>query len=324
MENLSKLGESGIIALFSGQEIRDPVLKGVGDDCAVIKGAKGEVLLLTTDLLIEGVHFVRRYGTAEQLGAKALAVNLSDIAAMGGSPEACLLALALPRCTDESWLLAFRDGFVKTAEKYGCQIVGGDTCGSTSVISVTVTVIGKILKELLLWRTGAEPGDDIWISGIPGLSMLGMLILEKGEAKEMTRYRQAVEQHLCPIPEIELGCKLASGRLATSCIDTSDGIAMDLGRLCEVNNVGAVLEERAMPLPEVPQGFEYDPMHLALHGGEDYGLLFTAHPSNRERLVETGSDLHRIGVIDGGVKGVWLLEDDGSYKTVTPSGFSHF
>ena len=326
MPDLSRLGEAGIISLFDSGAVGHPVIRGIGDDCAAVRLGNGELQLLTTDLLVEGVHFRRACGSPDRLGAKALAVSLSDIAAMGGTAQACLLALSLPPELDESWLRAFRDGFTKTAEQYGCPIVGGDTCAGAGLVTIAVTVIGRSADAEILWRAGAADGDDIWIGGTPGLAALGLRILEAGGAGGSGGHvaaAEAVERHLSPVPQLELGRELAAGGLATSCIDTSDGIAIDLGHLCTASGLGAVLEENAIPLPSVPPDRDDDPLELALHGGEDYLLLFTANPGNRERLP-AGRELHRIGRMVKSKKVVELSRTDGSRRKVTPGGYAHF
>ncbi len=323
MSDLSRLGEAGIISLFDSGAVDDPVIRGIGDDCAVVRLSNGELQLLTTDLIVEGVHFRRAFGSPSQLGAKALAVNLSDIAAMGGTPQACLLALSLPPELDESWLLAFRDGFTNTAAKYGCQIVGGDTCAGAGPVTVAVTVTGRVSAAQILWRSGAADGDDIWICGTPGLAALGLRILEAGGAGDHGAVAEEVERHLSPVPQIELGRELATGGLATSCIDTSDGIAIDLGHLCAANGLGAVLEENSIPLPSVPANRDDDPLELALQGGEDYLLLFTANLDNRDRLRAMPA-LHRIGKMLKSKTGIELSRKDGTRQEITPNGYAHF
>ena len=320
MSDISQLGEDGIISLFANVDTRDPVIKGIGDDCAVLRLNENELLLWTTDLLVEDVHFKRDVGTPKQLGMKSLAVNLSDIAAMGGTPTACLLALSLPKDLDQIWVNDFRDGFMEMASRFRCQLVGGDTCRSTDRITISVSVVGKVLSNEVIWRTGARDGDDIWVSGIPGYSELGLRVLKDGG-----EHLVAVVHHLCPEPQCELGRRLAESSAATSCIDTSDGLAVDLTRICELNNLGAVLEESLIPSLFIPEQRDDDPLELALYGGEDYGLLFTAKPDQRTKLKDL-TDLHRIGRMDSSITGIMLSRADGTNEPIQPYGrsFSHF
>jgi thiamine-monophosphate kinase len=323
MSDLTSLGEAGIIDLFSKGKIHKPVIKGIGDDCAVVGRVEDALLLLTTDLLLEGVHFDRRYCQPEKLGSKSLSVNLSDIAAMGGEPLACLLAVSLPSRTRQSRLTAFRDGFMQTAARYDCQIIGGDTCGSASKTSIAVTVLGRVGDREIMWRTGAREGDDVWVSGTPGLSALGLFILRSGMKKLQPSFAEAVEKHLNPEPRLALGRMLARESLVTSCIDTSDGIAVDLGHICELNGLGAVIEESALPQMEVPRGLTKEHLHWALNGGEDYELLFTAAPADRVRITKIGG-LSRIGRMVSRVEGFVLLRKDGGREKIEAKGFSHF
>lgn len=323
MEDLSDLGEEGIIELFNSGRFSTPIVKGIGDDCAVIGSFKGKLLLWTIDLLVERIHFNRAFGTPRQLGAKSLAVNLSDIAAMGGEPISALIGLSLPSNLKKQWLMQFREGLQECADRYHCQIVGGDTCGSSEDILISITVIGQVEKNEILMRSGPSAGDDIWISGFPGLSAFGLEILQGGGFGDESLKSKAIARHLEPTPMISLGRALASGNLATSCIDTSDGIALDLNRICKINNVGALIDEQEIPLPDVSLKQEPHWMELALHGGEDYQLLFTAAPAVSSKLARLGN-LSRIGTITTGKTGVKIKRLDGSITDLSAKGYSHF
>jgi thiamine-monophosphate kinase len=323
MPDIRKLGEQGIIDLFKVSRAQPPITKSIGDDCAAIRLPGGKLLLWTTDMLIEGIHFERRFGTPKQLGAKSLAVNLSDIAAMGGRPIACLLALSLPHDLEQNWISEFRDGFTSLAERHGCPLIGGDTCGGREEIAISVTVLGEVPEDQVLWRSGAHDGDDIWVSGIPGTSALGLRILADGGDIISDEARIAVNKHLDPEPRLEPAEDLAESGQVTACIDTSDGIAVDLGHLCGESHLGALLEESLLPLPAIPPGREDDPLELALQGGEDYELLFTAAPAARV-IFEKVRDLHRIGKMDESSNGVFMQRSDGGRERITPRGFSHF
>ena len=324
MSDLGALGESAIIELLSTACKDDQILKSIGDDCAALRCKEDRLLLWTTDMLIEEVHFLRGH-PARKLGQKALNVNLSDIAAMGGKPLACLLSISLPARLEQSWLRSFRDGFLASAAQYSCPLIGGDTCASRGGIGMSITVLGTSNEERTLWRAGAKDGDDIWISGVAGRSALGLKALQ-AHPKEHRAVRDAVEHHLCPQPRLKLASSLADGFLATCCIDTSDGIAIDLGHICRANNVGAVLELDRLPLAQIPDGLQLSALELALHGGEDYELLFCADKANRQRIEAIG-EVSRIGRIDKGVDGILLQSPDGSTAGMLEagqSGFSHF
>ncbi|HUX07638.1 MAG TPA: thiamine-phosphate kinase [Acidobacteriota bacterium] len=323
MSDIRKLGEQGIIDLFRSDLTGNLIVKSIGDDCAVIKQPDGKLLLWTTDMLVEGVHFERGFGSPYDLGYKSLAVNLSDIAAMGGEPVACLLCLSLPRTLPEQWICNFRNGFTDICEKYGCPLIGGDTCGSNGSITISVTVMGTVPESQVLLRDAANEGDDIWISAVPGVSALGLKILSDKSDSSSAVAEAAVGRHLRPEPCLSLGRKLAAERLANACIDTSDGLVIDLGHVGEASKLGAMIYEKWIPLPEMPADQDDDPFRLALHGGEDYGLLFTSHPDNRAAL-ETAGGLFRIGNMVTALERIQLVRSDGTVEHLIPAGFSHF
>jgi thiamine-monophosphate kinase len=323
MSDLGRLGEDGIIDLFASGGVRPPVVKGIGDDCAVIGTLNGELLLWTADLLMEDVHFRMKTIDAGSLGFKSLAVNLSDIAAMGGSPVAGLLSLSLPSSVGEKWLREFRDGFMRCGAEFDCQIIGGDTCASPDRVGIYVTVIGTAPEEDILMRSGQIDGHDIWISGTPGLSDLGLRLLTEGIETGDENSAAAVSAHLTPQPRLALGKRLARAHLASSCIDTSDGLVRDLGRICGLNRVGAEIHEETLPLPRAIGGFEAPLLECALHGGEDYQLLFTA-PTGKRADISAIGDVTRIGSIGSDVDGIVLVRADGEREELLPEGFSHF
>jgi thiamine-monophosphate kinase len=319
--DLAGLGEDRIIELFSGGTVRPPVITAIGDDCAVIGPYEGLVFLWTADMLIEGVHFIRSEIPPEDLGYKSLCVNLSDIAAMGGEPLAALISLSLPKDLPSEWIERFRDGVFDAGEKYHCQIAGGDTCGSRNSAAVSITVLGKAVEQEVLRRSGTHTNDDIWLSGRAGLSALGLELLNRNISNDGAT--GAFSCHFRPEPQLELGRFLAENRLASSCIDTSDGLVIDLGRICRINNCSATIFEKQLPIVEEARSFDLDPIELALHGGEDYQLLFTAEPGDRARL-EKNDTIQRIGSIEEGTMGITLIRKSGEEETIVPRGFSHF
>lgn len=323
MDDLRKLGEAGIIALFDDGPPAAPVLRGIGDDCAVLGAGEDDVWLWTTDLLSEGVHFRRTTIDAHDLGHKSLAVNLSDIAAMGGRPTAALLTLGLPADLERSWIDDFRSGFCALAKQFRCQIVGGDTCASENAITISVSLLGTMPRGDVLYRSGAHPGDDVWISGVPGMAAFGLALLEAGHSGEDAATGAAIAAHRKPMPHLDLGTQLSGRRLATACIDTSDGIAADLNRLAAASGVSALISAGDLPLPAISPRFPADPLTLALQGGEDYHLLFTAPPEHRDEIQDL-PDVHRIGHILAGNSPVRVQRSDGSIFDLVPAGFKHF
>ena len=290
-------------------------LLGVGDDCALLRPDAGLDLAVTTDMLVEGRHFLPD-AEPRALGHKALAVNLSDLAAMGATPRWVTLALALP-AVDAQWLEAFSAGLFALAARYNVDLVGGDTTrGAARTISITA--IGEVPPGLAIERAGARPGDDVWVSGELGGAALGLARPEIAEA--------AKRLHL-PEPRVELGERLR--RLAHSAIDVSDGLAGDLAHILERSNVGASVE-----YARIPKCAAFGKLNDAelekncvLSGGDDYELAFTAPRAHRAELEalarELGLALTRIGAIHGGDPRLTVLDAQGK-PLAHRGGFDHF
>jgi len=292
-----------------------PVKKGIGDDAAVIE-LGGKKLILTTDSLEEKLHFDFRYTSLNLLGRKALAVNLSDIAAMGGKPIAALLALSIPPDTSVSKLKEFYQGFLHEAKKWGGQVVGGDLDASSKGWRVNVTLLGEVIFPV--YRTGARVGDEIWVTGELGNSALGLKLLQE-KKKVAPRLKKA---HLNPSPRIREGMAIAQKKLAHAMIDISDGLLLDLERLCEASQVGADIHAEFVPR------HSSCPLSFALAGGEDYELLFTAAPKNAEKIQKIFQKLQtpvsNIGKIVHRKNKIRVLEAEKKPLHFTAKGFEHF
>lgn len=286
---------------------KNGVTGGIGDDCAIFRqrGAP-EDLLFTTDLLLEDVHFRRETHSAQDIGHKALARGLSDIAAMGGDPRFCLLSLAVPRWADQAWVDRFFVGFLRLARKTAIPLAGGDLA-RTDRLACDVTVCGATPKGQALLRSGARVGDAIYVSGLLGGSTLG-LDSKKG---------RAWKRHLRPEPRIELGRFLRKKLRATAAMDLSDGLSLDLHRLCAASGVSA---EILAPLVFPRATFPGASLDQALHGGEDYELLFTVRPKTTVPSDFKDLPLTRIGTVTRGRAGRVLL--DGA--PLAQLGFDHF
>jgi thiamine-monophosphate kinase len=269
----------------------DGVILSIGDDCAAIEIPGQDYLLWTVDTLVEGVHFDPAYTTLAQLGWKSLAVNLSDIAAMGGNPGPALLSLGWPPDRDRREALDFAAGLAQAAREYGAAIIGGDTVASPGGIIVTVTLTGRVPAHQMLRRAGAEVGDLIFVTGLLGEAAAGLHILRQGLELPPELHAPLTEAQLRPRPHLRAGRLLAQEGLATALIDTSDGIATDLYHICRASGVGARIPAAAVPVsPRVTAAAPHlgcDPLDLALCGGEDYLLLFTAKPAAAQRLPES-------------------------------------
>jgi thiamine-monophosphate kinase len=297
------------------------VIIGIGDDAALVR-TPGR-MLLTTDLLVEDEDFRRDGHPARLLGRKALNVNLSDIAAMGGRPRHALVAMALPADLDESWLRQFMAGFRAAAGEAGVALVGGDLSQAEKIM-IAVTVTGEAGTPVP--RSGARPGDVIFVSGTLGDAAGGLRLLEQGGLGGVVKeVRPLLDAFLDPVPRLELGALLARRKLASAMIDISDGLSVDLTHICEESRVGAEVEERRIPISPALAHMARDPMAMALNGGEDFELLFTVRPKHLgavERLARR-FDLSRIGRITAGRRRV-LIRADKTKKPLRAKGFEHF
>jgi thiamine-monophosphate kinase len=278
------------------------LVAGIGDDCAVVRprGLR-EDLLFTTDLLLENVHFRRATHPPEVVGRKALARGLSDIAAMGGEPRFCLLSLVAPRWADQAWIRRFYDGWLEFSEQTHTPLAGGDLARGKNFVC-DIVVAGTVPRGQALMRSGAKPGDSIYVSGALGGSALGL----------RTRKGPAWKRHLKPEPRIELGRYLRRRLRATAAMDLSDGLSRDLHRMCLASRVSAEIE----PPPVFPGASLED----ALDGGEDYELLFTVSPRIRVPARYKGLPLTRIGSIHRGRAGAVFL----SGRPLAVLGYDHF
>jgi len=287
---------------------------GIGDDAALLRPSAGMELAVSTDLLLEGRHF-RAGADARGLGHKALAVNLSDMAAMGAAPRWATLALALP-AANEPWLAEFARGFFALAARFGVELIGGDT--TRGPLSICVTILGEVPTGLALFRAGARPGDDIWVSGELGGAALGLA--QPGIAAAAKRLDE-------PEPRVELGERLRG--FASAAIDVSDGFAQDLGHILERSGVGAVVEYALLPRSVEVRAIDdaKRQAELVLCGGDDYELVFSAPQSQRAEIELLGTDLKlalaRVGSVQGGEARLQVLDAHGKPMPVG-RGFDHF
>jgi len=305
---------------FSGK--RGDIILGIGDDAAVIRSAS-KFLLLTTDLLIEDVHFIASLHPPYYLGRKALNVNLSDIAAMGGIPKFALLGLALKPGMKRDYVKNFFAGFKAAARESETELIGGDISASAK-ISISVTVIGEGKNPIR--RSGARAGDLIFVSGTLGDATAGFKLLKKGFKLGKNKKADALlRAFLDPVPQISLGRVLSRERAATAMIDMSDGLSVDLFHLCEESRVGADVYIEKLPLSSEIRSFEKEPENLTLHGGEDYQLLFSVDPGNLDVMakVQKRYKIHWIGKIRRG-KGISLIDRRGRKRPLEIKGFEHF
>lgn len=308
------------------RDVRGRVRLAIGDDAALLHPAPGKELVLTCDAFLENTHFLARVHPPDSVGYKALARATSDLAALGARPLCFLLTLALPRERTGRWLEEFLKGMSRAARLFGLTLVGGDTA-SHSTVAIDVTVLGEIRAGRAVTRAAARPGDVIYVSGKLGRAQLGLELVLRGLHRNR-RWRELLQPHLYPEPRLALGEMLARRKLASAMIDTSDGLSTDVSNLCEASGVGAEIWLDRLPAVRVPPELlkrGLDPVALALHGGEDYELLFTV-PPRRARSVPAsfrGVPLTAIGHIVKG-KGVSLIGPDGRARILPRGGWDHF
>ena len=298
------------------------VALGIGDDCALLNTRPGMQIAVSSDMLVEGRHFLSTVAP-ERLGHKALAVNLSDLAACGAEPLAFTLALALPRA-DEAFLAPFAAGLLALADAHGIALVGGDT--TAGPLNLCVTVMGQVPAGQALLRSGAVPGDDLWVSGCLGDARLALEVFRGRLALDGESFEHVRRAMELPSPRVALGRRLRG--LAHSAIDISDGLLGDLGHILRRSSVGAVVELNRLPRSAVLTAQSPALQRLCLlQGGDDYELLFSAAAADRQAVEDaasaSGVAVSRIGCIDAG-PGLQVVDADGQPVEVAARGFDHF
>jgi thiamine-monophosphate kinase len=303
---------------------------GIGDDAAILRTPSGVDWVVTTDPFIEDVHFLADAHEPAVVGYKALARATSDIAAMGAQPRLFLLNLTIPASRTGRWLDGMLTGMALAARRFGLRLAGGDTAQGprkNPKIALHLTVLGLMERGRELRRSGAQPGDAIFVSGPLGAAQLGLeLVLHSMHRQK--RWSHLLLPHFHPVPAVSLGQWLARTRIASAAMDLSDGLSSDLHRLCQASAVGAHIEAEKLPCVVVPrqlQSLKLTRLTLALHGGEDYGLLFTVPQRKAARIPKTfrGTPLTRIGEIVRG-RGVKLVDAHGKATRLEPHGWDHF
>jgi thiamine-monophosphate kinase len=320
---LKELGERRVISRIrrAFSEPRTDILIGIGDDAALVKTPGS--LLLTTDILVEDEDFRRAVHPPRLLGRKALNVNLSDIAAMGGRPLHALVGMAIPGDLEESWLRKFMAGFRSAAREAKVALVGGDLSRADQVM-ISVTVTGEAMSPVT--RSGARPGDWIFVSGTLGDAAQGFRLVEEGGLKAKGRgVRPLIRAFLDPVPRLELGALLAQRKLASAMIDISDGLSVDLAHICEESGVGAEIDASRVPISPALRRFSKDPLARALNGGEDFELLFSVRPAKLATVRKLSSrfKLTMIGRVTAG-KRIFLTTPDKKKTPLRAGGFEHF
>jgi thiamine-monophosphate kinase len=313
-------------ALPAPTPARRDLLLGIGDDAAVLRLPALRHLVITCDAFLENAHFLAEVHPPESVGYKSLARATSDLAAMGARPLYFLLALALPSSRSGAWLDRFLAGMARAAREFDLIIAGGDTSRSAS-IAVNITVLGEIAPGGAVARSGARPGHLIYASGTLGAAQLGLELILRGYHRR-PRWRRLLTPHLYPKIRLSLGAWLAKNRIAAAMIDTSDGLSTDLGHLCRASHAGARIFAGRLPAVRVPQALRsrgFDPLELALHGGEDYELLFAVPRRLALRVPRAygGVPIACIGEFTRDTR-IVLAHSDGHTTPLTPHGWDHF
>lgn len=298
------------------------ILTGIGDDCAVLRPPPGRDLLVTTDFSLEGIHFRRDWHPPESVGHRCVARGLSDLAAMGGEPLAVFLSLALPRDVPQPWVRRFMRGLIDLAERHGARLAGGDTAESADGAIADIVVVGSVPKGQSILRSGAKAGDRIYVSGELGGSAAAVLEMRSSKGSKKVSARD-YPRHFYPEPRVELGKILRQKKLASAMIDTSDGLSTDLAHICEESGVGAQIAEELIPRARVGRPGREVGLDLALHGGEDYELLFTAPKGQKIPRHLAGVALTEIGKITQ-ARRIFIRNPDGQRKPLYPKGWEHF
>jgi thiamine-monophosphate kinase len=304
--------------------------KGIGDDAAVMRFQRaGEYWSITTDMLLEDIDFRRDWTNPRLLGRKSIAVNLSDLAAMGARPRFFTVSLAVPSNISERWILEFYEGLTYADSAKGAQLIGGDLSHSKSGIAISITALGESLKGKVLYRSGGKAGDLLYVTGTLGKSGAGLRLLQDGLTHPGARaQRDALQCHRVPEPRCEIGLWLAQCGLVSCMMDLSDGLSMDLPRLCAASGVGAEIRLADLPIFPESQRWGCDPVELALHGGEDFELLFAVKAAMNywfEKIYPREfPKATQIGIMTGAAGKIWITGPGKRRCRLPERGYDHF
>jgi thiamine-monophosphate kinase len=325
------LGERALIDRITARlAMPSWVVVGPGDDAAVIAPERGALDVLTTDAQVEGIHFDHRFVPADAIGHRALAVNLSDLAAMGAKPRAALLSLVLPDALDVAVVDGMLDGIMALAARHGVTLIGGNISRSPGPLVVDVTAVGSVRPRRVLRRAGARPGDGVYVTGTIGDALVGLRYLQADAGREPERFASQVDRYLRPEPRVRVGMLLGRSRAASACMDLSDGLSDAIRQVAAASSVGITIDADALPIAEGVRRWHVDdnadPTAMALQGGDDYELLFTARPSHAGRLrdvmAHAGSlPITRIGEVTRDRR---LTVRTAAGDMALPEGFEHF
>jgi len=333
---VADIGEFGLIDRIRKllpETSRKELMIGMGDDTAAIQIDENRALLLTCDIQVEGQHFQTEHLSFYQLGKRAMAVNLSDIAAMGGTPTFALVSMGLPdslALTDFEQLIR---GLADQLSQFSASIIGGNLTRIEKKLIIDITLVGEARLSQLVTRSGAKPGDRIFVSGKLGVAAAGLSLMEKYGKNYPGDFKDFVDKHVQPIPRIETGRRIAQSGFATAMIDLSDGLASDLFHICTMSRVGATIYQHRLPLPpgidKIARLTGTPAIKLALYAGEDYELLFTVKAGTPQSWIsslaqESGIAITEIGQIVPDEAGYVLIDPQGNSLPLQPTGWDHF
>ena len=345
---ISAVGEFGLIDRIRkfvdtsrlGKTSAQDLIQGIGDDAAVYRPQPGKIELVTTDALIEGIHFDLTFTALRHLGWKAMVASFSDIAAMCGTPRYATVTIALPQKITVEMIEEFYAGAAFACSEYKCLLVGGDTIASPGNMMISVTVIGEAAEERVRYRSGAQPGNLLCVTGHLGASLAGLKILQREKSRFQTStdpstflpnlepYAAAIEKHFLPKPRLDISKLFEEHVAVTAVIDISDGLASEAHHLCRASKCGAQIFEHNLPVigttQKIAAEFGDQPSTYALYGGEEYELLFTLDDKEYEKLEDLTGDVSVIGRITGTPGEVELIEEGGSSRQLRSEGWDHF
>jgi len=323
---VAECGEHALIARIR-QRLTTPqwVVVGPGDDAAAIEPVRGALEVVTTDAQVDGVHFDRRFVPPDAIGHRALAVNLSDLAAMGARPRAALLSMALPPTLELDAFDRIVDGFLALAARYGVALIGGNITHTSGPMVLDVTALGNVHRRKMLTRDGARPGDEVYVTGMLGEAAAGLLRLQEDHAAA-----EHAGRYLRPDPRVRAGMLIGRNQVATSCMDLSDGLADGVRQIAQASSVGMTLDASTLPMGEDVKSWlsraGRDPIDVALRGGDDFELIFTARPRQGGRLRAVRRHLGDLPITKVGVvtRAPRLIVKDGQGERELPEGYEHF
>jgi len=345
---ISEIGEFGLIDRLKkkcnemnlSKHVAEQIVLGIDDDTAITKPAVGMLHLTTSDMLMEGVHFDLTYTSMRHLGWKLMVANLSDIAAMGGVPVHAIISIALPAKITVEMVEELYEGILQAAQTYTCAIIGGDTSTSIGNMALSATVTGEVPPNFVKRRSDAKPGDLICVSGNLGLSHAGLKILLREKQRfieskhpdkfesQLQEYNFAVSKHLAPKARFDISTIVSQKQWAHAMIDISDGLAADVRHICKQSGVGALLRAHAIPMDplvgKIAEEFNDNPLEYALFGGEEYELLFTIDPDNKDTMKDQLTGVTIVGEVTKEAGTVSLEKSDGDIDVIVKGGYDHF